>query len=144
MFKSILRKWVIIRMAAQEFYYKEPFVITDEYPIIKWGLVLSLTPIEMIFVFSYARIFGSLSEYRIPILIVLFVVNLAISSWCINMIKRLHLIDDAISYYEQLDYEKRRKLYSFKSVASVVMYIALLPWITMAIGIFIVCKLFPL
>ena len=101
MFKSILRKWVIIRMAAQEFYYKEPFVITDEYPIIKWGLVLSLTPIEMIFVFSYARIFGSLSEYRIPILIVLFVVNLAISSWCINMIKRLHLIDDAISYYEQ-------------------------------------------
>lgn len=51
-YKNIVKKWIVMRMAAEEFYFKQPFEIKDEYPIMKSILFLALMPIEMLIVFT--------------------------------------------------------------------------------------------
>lgn len=57
-FKDTVRRWILLRMAASEFYFKQPFDIKEEYPIITSVLGFALMPIFMIFVFWYARVYG--------------------------------------------------------------------------------------
>ncbi len=61
--KYLTRKWIMMRMAAQEFSFKEPFDLDGEYRIMKSCLFLSINPIELIFVFTYARLYGALGCY---------------------------------------------------------------------------------
>lgn len=142
--KYVVKKWITIRMAAMEFYFKQPFEIKNEYPIMKSILFFAMAPIEMVFIFTYARLFGSLSAYTLQILIVLTIINLIISNILINRIKEDPVIDDTIMSYHHLDYESRRKLYSFKDGFIVTFLMAFLPWIIFFACIAIVCHLIPL
>ncbi len=56
--KNNVRQWVLLRMAASEFYFKQPYDIKEEYPIMTSILGFALMPIFMIFVFLYARVYG--------------------------------------------------------------------------------------
>lgn len=142
--KFIVKKWVLLRMSAQEFYFKEPFEINGEYSIMKSILFFALWPIEMLFIFSYARIYGSLHASILQILLILAIVNLLISNIVINRVKYKPFVDETISSYERLPHEERRKLYSFKNGFRIVSLMVLLPWSLLFIGIAIVCQLLPL
>lgn len=139
----IVKKWIVLRMAAQEFYFKQPFEIKDEYPIMKSVLFLALFPLELIFIFTYARTHGSLSAYNLPILIIMAVVNLIISNIVINNIKDKPFINEIIDSYNQLDYENRKRLYSFKNGTIVTFLMVILPWSLLFVSIAIVCLLVP-
>ncbi len=141
--KYIVKKWIVLRMAAQEFYFKQPFEINNEYSIMKSILFLAIMPIEALFIFTYARIYGSLTAYRLLLIIVMAIVNLIISNIMINRIKDKPFVNETISSYERLDYESRKKLYSFKNGVIVTFLMALMPWILLFIGIAIVCYIFP-
>lgn len=83
----IIRNWLLSRMAAQEFYFKSPFEIEEEYTIMKSVLCLALVPLELLFVFAYARIFGSLGNYTWQIIIIAVLINILISNLIINKAK---------------------------------------------------------
>ena len=85
--RYIVKKWIVLRMASQEFYFKQPFEIKDEYPIMKSIRFFALVPIELIFIFLYARIVGSLSAYNLEIILAVAVVNLLVANLLINHIK---------------------------------------------------------
>ena len=106
-------------------------------------LFLAIMPIETLFIFTYARIYGSLTAYRLLLIIVMAIVNLIISNIMINRIKDKPFVNETISSYERLDYESRKKLYSFKNGVIVTFLMALMPWILLFIGIAIVCYIFP-
>ena len=127
--KYIVKKWISLRLAAQEFYFKQPFEIKDEYPIMKSILFFALAPMELIFIFLYARIFGSLSAYNLEIIL--------------NHIKEKPFINETVMSYRQLDYDARKKLYSFKNGAITIFLTTLMPWILSFIVISIVCYLIP-
>ena len=110
--RYIVKKWIVLRMASQEFYFKQPFEIKDEYPIMKSILFFALVPIELIFIFLYARIVGSLSAYNLEIILAVAVVNLLVANLLINHIKDEAFIDETIRSYKQLDFETRKKSYS--------------------------------
>lgn len=137
-----VRKWVTMRMAAEEFGFKQPFEIKEEYTIMKSVLFFSLFPIELIFVFGYARIYGSLSAYSIPIILAIFLVNFLVSNLVINSIKGKPVVEEAMAHYRQLDYASRKKLYSFRNAMSVIS-ISLLPWAICALAIAIICIAVP-
>lgn len=141
--KYLVKKWITLRMAAQEFYFKQPFEIKDEYPIMKSILFFALVPIELILIFTYARIFGSIRAYTFQIILIIATINIIISNLLINNIKGSPFIDDTMNSYEQLDYESRKKLYSFKNGAIVTFLTALMPWLMLFIAIPIVCYLIP-
>ena len=141
--KYIVKKWIVLRMAAHEFYFKQPFEINNEYSIMKSILFLAIMPIEALFIFTYARIYGSLTAYRLLLIIVMAIVNLIISNIMINRIKDKPFVNETISSYERLDYESRKKLYSFKNGVIVTFLMGLMPWILLFIGIAIVCYIFP-
>lgn len=141
--KLFIRKWILTRMASHEFYFKDPFEKDKEYAIMRSILVLALFPIELIFVFAYARIHGSLVAYTIPIFLILTAINVILSNIIINKKKDSSFIDEIISNYGSLDYSDRKRLYSFKSIAFVVSLGSLLPWLIAAIGITVICLTFP-
>lgn len=143
MYRYLVKKWIMLRMAAQEFYFKEPFDIKEEYTIMKSILFLDLMPIEAIFIFTYARIYGSLSSYILQILLIMIIANLIISNILINLIKDKPFIDETISSYEKLVYEKRKKLYSVRNGIIVTFYTALMPWLLCFICIAIICYIIP-
>lgn len=130
-------------MAAQEFSFKQPFDINEEYPIMKSIMFFALFPIEAIFIFTYARMFGPLNDYIIWILIILAAFNLLLSNIIINNVKDRPFIDETITSYEQSDYETRKRAYSFKNGATVILLTALMPWIICFAGISIVCLIVP-
>jgi len=130
-------------MSAQEFYFKSPFEIKEEYTIMKSVLFFTLVPFELLFVFTYARVYGSLSNYTWHIIILISLINILVSNLMINSVKNDVFIKDAISQYEKLDYDERKKLYSFKNVAGIIALIVLLPWLLLFIGIYIICLIFP-
>lgn len=47
----VVRQWILLRMAAHEFGFKQPYDIKEEYPIMTSILGFALAPIYMIFVF---------------------------------------------------------------------------------------------
>lgn len=142
-YKYIVKKWIVLRMAADEFYFKQPFEIKDEYPIMKSILFLALMPIEMLIVFTYARIYGSLHNYIWQILSVIAAVNLLISNVAVNNIKDKPLINETMVNYEQLGFDDRKKIYSFKNGAIVLFWVVLVPWMILFAGIWIVCLIVP-
>ncbi len=134
---------MLTRMAAMEFYFKEPFEAKEEYPILKSILFLALVPIELIFIFWYARIYGSLSRYSLQILFIMVTINLLIANLLINSIKNDSEIDEMIDYYDQLDYDSRKKIYSAKNITCLILLTGLLPWIVSGIAIAIICVVIP-
>ena len=142
--KYVIKKWIELRMAAEEFYIKQPFQIKEEYPIMKSILFFVLFPIELIFIFTYARIYGSLRAYTFRLIIITAIINLIISNILINCIKDRPFINETISSYEQLDYKSRKKLYSFKNGITVIFWMAMVPWLICFICISIVCFIIPL
>lgn len=142
--KYIIKKWIELRMAANEFSFKQPFQIKEEYPIMKSILFFALFPIELIFIFTYARIYGSLRAYTLMLIIITALINLIISTILINCIKESPFINETITFYEQLDYESRKKLYSFKNGLIVLFWMAFMPWFLCFICISIVCLIIPL
>ena len=141
--KYLIKKWIELRMSAEEFYFKEPFEINQEYPIMKSILFFAMFPIELIFIFTYARIYGSLHAYTVWIIIIVAIINLIISNILINCIKESSFINETITSYEQLDYESRKKLYSFKNGIIVTFWMAMMPWLICFICISIVCIIIP-
>lgn len=142
--RFIVKKWILLRMSAQEFYFKEPFEINGEYSILKSILFFALVPIELLFIFTYARIYGSLHAFILPILLIMAIVNLIISNVVINSLRDKPFVDETISSYQRLPHEERKKLYSFKNGIRIVSLMVLLPWSLLFIGIVMVCLLFPL
>lgn len=132
-----------MRMAALEFGFKRPFEINEEYKIMKSILFFTLVPVELLFIFTCARLYGSLSNYRWQLIIIISFINILVSNLMINGIKNDISIKDAISQYEQKDYDERRKYYSFKNVAGIISLMLLVPWSVLFIGIIIVCMLIP-
>ena len=116
--KYIVKKWIVLRMASQEFYFKQPFEINNEYSIMKSILFLAIMPIEALFTFTYARIYGSLTAYRLLLIIVMAIVSLIISNIMINRIKDKPFVNETISSYERLDYESRKNYTHLRMVSS--------------------------
>ena len=142
--KYVIKKWIEFRMSVEEFGYKKPFEINQEYPIMKSILFFALFPIELIFIFTYARLYGSLRAYTIWLIIITSIINLILSNTLINYIKDRSFLNETITSYEQLDYESRKKLYSFKNGLIVTFWMAMMPWLLCFICIVIVCFLVPL
>lgn len=142
--KFIVRKWILLRMAAQEFYFKQPFEIAEEYPIMKSILVLDMFPIELIFIFVYARIYGSLSSVTVPLFLIFLIINILLANLIINSLKGKPIITEAMSSYQQMDYSNRKKLYSFKNITEIILLTARLPWLIMGIAIAIICFSVPI
>ena len=142
--KYVIKKWIELRMAAEEFYFKQPFQIKEEYPIMKSILFFVLFPIELIFIFTYARIYGSLHAYTLRLFIISALINLIIYNILINCIKESPFINETIASYEQLDYECRKKLYSLKNGLIVLFWMGFMPWFLCFICISIVCFIIPL
>ena len=61
--RYLVKRWFLTRMAAQEFYFKQPFQADEEYPIMMSLVIFGLIPPEAIGVFAYSRLFGSVSRY---------------------------------------------------------------------------------
>ncbi len=142
--KYIIKKWIELRMAAEEFSFKQPFQIEEEYPIMKSILFFALFPIELIFIFTYARIYGSLRAHTFMLFIISALINLIISNIVINCIKDRPFINETITSYEQLDYESRKKFYSLKNGLIVTFWMGMVPWLICFICITIVCFIIPL
>lgn len=141
--KYIIKRWLFMRMASQEFYFKSPFEIKEGYAILKSIVFFALLPFELLFIFAYARIYGSLSHYVWHIILLLSILNILISNLIINNIKNDDSIKDTISQYGKLDYEERKKLYSFKNITGIIALTGLVPWCFFFIGILTICQIFP-
>ncbi len=141
--KYIVRQRILMRMSASEFYFKQPYDVKEEYPIMTSILGLSLIPIFLIFVFLYARIYGSLQRYNFPIILSLCVLSFGIAFLMIQSIKNTPFIDDTIRNYESMDSDTRKKIYSFKNGFKVTCIIGLLPWIVLGLAVAIICYVIP-
>jgi len=141
--KYIIKKWLFMRMAAQEFYFKSPFEIKEESTILKSVLFFALLPFELFLIFTYARIYGSLTHYVWHIIILLSILNILISNLIINSVMNDAFIKNVISQYENLDYEERKKIYSFRNITGIIVLTGLLPWFLLFMGVFIICLMLP-
>ncbi len=138
-----VRQWILLRMSASEFGFKQPYNIKEEYPIMTSILGFTLTPIFMIFVFLYARIYCSLERYALPIIITMFIICFGIAFLMIQSIKNKPFIDETIRNYESMDVDTRKEFYSFKNGFKVTCTIALLPWIVLGLAVVIICYVIP-
>lgn len=140
---NVVRKWILMRMAASEFSYKQPFSIKEEYPIMTSVLGFSIVPIYLIFVFLRARIYGSLQSYNIPLIIAMFVLCFGIAYLMIRPVKNAPFIDQTMREYESMELEKRRKYLSYKNLFKLLFIMVFVPWIIAAISIYIICITIP-
>ena len=140
---NVVRKWILMRMAASEFSYKQPFSIEDEYPIMTSVLGFSFVPIYLIFVFLRARIYGSLERFQFPLIIAMFVLCFGIAYLMIRLIKNAPFIDRTMREYESMELEKRRKIFSYKNLFKLLFIMVVVPWTIAAISIYIICITIP-
>lgn len=143
-FKDMVRRWILLRMAASEFYFKQPFDIKEEYPIMTSILGFALAPIYMIFGFWYARVYGSLVSHRFLTIVMMFVLCFGIAFLVIRNIKDAPFINQTIKEYESMDLKTRKACYSFKNGFKTVFIMGLLPWILLGISIAVICYAVPL
>lgn len=143
MHEYIVRKWILLRMSAHEFYFKEPFKIAEEYPIMKSILVFAMFPLEIVPIFAYARIYGSLRGYTLMIFLIMLAINIATANLIINRVKAGQIVQNTVSNYEQLDRKNRKRLYSFRNGAEVIFLVVILPWIVCGLAISIICMSVP-
>lgn len=130
-------------MAASEFYFKQPFDIKEEYPVMTSVLGFALAPIYMVFGFLYARIYGSLASYRLPVIIMMFVSCFGIAFLMIRSIKDAPFIHQTIREYEAMDLKTRKAIYSFKNVIKPMFVMVMLPWVVFGIAVAIICYAVP-
>lgn len=142
--KNNIRQWILLRMAVSEFSYKQPYDIKEEFPIMTSILGFAISPILLIFVFLYARIYGSLARYNLLLIPAMFIICFGIAYMMIRSIKNDPLIDETIQYYESKDIEARKKFYSFKNVFKLTFTMAMLPWIILGVALAIICYTIPL
>ncbi len=146
-FKTLLynnvRQWILLRMAAHEFGFKQPYDIKEEFPVMTSVLGFALTPIYMIFVFLYARIYGSLASYRLPLIIMMFVLCFGIAFLIIRNIKNAPFIYQTIREYEAMDLKTRKAIYSLKSMVKPMFVMVILPWVVFGISVAIICYAVP-
>ncbi len=141
--KYIVRQWILLRMSASEFGYKQPYDIKEEYSIMTRLLGFALTPIFMIFGFLIARIYGSLERYDLPIIITMFIVCFGIAFLIIRCIKNTPFIYETISMYESIDLETRKKFSSLKNIIKLTLIMAGLPWLIFGIAVTLICIVVP-
>lgn len=142
--KNNVRRWILLRMSASEFGFKQPYDVKEEYPIMTSCLGFALVPIFLIFVFLYARIYGSLERYTFPLIVAMFVLCFGIAFLMIKSIKGVPFIDETIRNYESMDLETRKKISSFKNGFKVIFILAVVPWIVFAVAVAIICYAVPL
>ncbi len=138
-----IHQWMLLRMAALEFYFKQPYDVKEEYTIMTSILGFALMPIFMIFVFLYARVYGSLERFWLPIVILMFVLCFGIAYLIMRQVKNAPFIDRTIREYESMDLETRKKLYSFKNGVKLMFIMVMLPWLVFAISLTIICYAVP-
>ncbi len=143
-YKNNIREWILLRMAASEFYYKQPYDIKEDFPIMTSILGFALSPILLIFVFLYARIYGSLARYNLQLIPAMFIICFGIAYMMIRSIKNDPLIDETIQYYDSMDIETRKKFYSFKNGFKLTFIMVMLPWIILGLALAIICYAIPL
>lgn len=141
--KNNVRQWILLRMAASEFYFKQPYDIDEEYPIMTSIMGFALFPIFMIFVFLYACAINPLVNFVIPGIIILFVLSFGISFLMICAIKNAPFITETIREYESMDLKTRKEYYTFKYGFKVAFTMVVLPWIIFGIAIAIICLFVP-
>ncbi len=141
--KNNVRQWILLRMAASEFYFKQPYDVKEEYLNMTCILGFSLAPIYMIFTFLYARVFGSLERYNLPLIIMMFVLCFGIAFLMIRNIKNAPFIDQTIREYESMDLTTRKAIYSFKNGFKLTFIMVLLPWLIFGIAVTIICYAVP-
>lgn len=141
--RNNVRQWILLRMAASEFYFKQPYDVKEEYPVMTSILGFALMPIFMIFVFLYARIYGSLASYRLPLIIMMFALCFGIAFLIICNIKNELFIDQTISEYEARDIQTRKAIYSFKNGFKLTFIMVMLPWLIFGIAVAIICYAVP-
>ncbi len=141
--KYNVRQWILLRLAASEFYFKQPYDVKEEYPIMTSILGFSLIPIFLIFVFLYARLYGSLERHNLSIILALFALSFGIAYLMIQCIKDAPFIDETINEYESMDVETRKNLYSFKNGLKVTFLVGILPWIILGIALAIIYYAIP-
>ena len=98
-------------MAAHEFYFKSPFDIEAEFPIMMVLQILAFIPLEAIGVFAYARLVGSIRGYTLLILAILLGINYLIAKWLMGGRPKASLLVHAC--------RRSRFLYFHSSVAAV-------------------------
>ena len=141
--RYLVKRWILTRMAAHEFYFKSPFEIEAEFPIMMVLQILAFIPLEAIGVFAYARLVGSIRGYTLLILAILLGINYLIAKWLMGGIKATSLAENTIAEYGLMPYAVRKHLYSFMPVAEVVFYTSILPWLLLGIAVFVICVVFP-
>lgn len=142
--KNNIRKWILLRMAASEFYYKQPFDIKEEFPIMTSIMGFAISPILLIFAFLYARIYGSLARYNLLLIPAMFIICFGIAYIIIRSIKNDPLIEETIHNYESMNIETRKKNYSFKNGFKLTFIMTILPWIILGLALAIICYAVPL
>lgn len=140
--RYLVKRWILTRMAAHEFYFKSPFDIEAEFPIMMVLQILAFIPLEAIGIFAYVRWFGSIRGYTLLILAILLGINYLIAEWLISRIKATPFTENTIAEYEQMPYAARKHLYSFMPVAEVVFYTSILPWLLFGVAVFVICVTF--
>lgn len=140
--RYLVKRWILTRMAAHEFYFKRPFEIEAEFPIMMGLQILAFIPLDAIGIFAYVRWFGSIRGYTLLILAILLGINYLISKWLIARIKATPLVENTIAEYEEMPQGARKHLYSFMPVAEVVFYTSILPWLLFGIAVFVICVTF--
>ena len=141
--RYLVKRWILTRMAAHEFYFKRPFDIEAEFPIMMVLQILAFIPLETIGIFAYVRWFGSIRGYTLLILAVSIGINYLIAKWLIARIKATPLAENTIAEYEQMSQGARKHLYSFMPVAEVVFCTSIMPWLLLGIAVFVICVVFP-
>lgn len=143
MVKHFAKKWLFSRMAAQEFGFKRPFVIEEEFPVMMIILILALIPLEGIGLFAYARIVGSIQQYNPIIFVALILVNYLIARWLIGRVKTSTLPDETMREYESMSRDERKRFYSFRAFFPIIFNMAVLPWLIAVVAIFLICVIYP-
>lgn len=142
--RYLVKRWILTRMAAHEFYFKSPFEIEAEFPIMMGLQILAFIPLDAIGIFAYVRWFGPIREYTLLILAILIGINYLIAKWLLARIKATPLTENTIAEYEQMPYAARKHLYSFMPVAEVVFWIGIMPWLLFGIAVFVICVTFKI
>lgn len=136
-----------MRLASIEFYEKksvdENFDISSELTILKSVFALTLVPVELVLVFAYSRLCGSVALSPLMLAIVLMLLNRAIAIPLVNRMRDLQCIEDTLKRYRELDYASRKKRYSVKNIILFTLLYAILPWVFMGICLFLLYRFMP-
>lgn len=131
-----------MRLASIEFYENkqvdENFDVASELTIFKILFAFALLSIELVFVFAYARIYGSITHSPLLLFVILMLINGLISIPLFNRIRDTRCIEDTLKRYKELDYAGRKQIYSKKNIALATILYAMLPWVFMGICIYII------